>query len=440
MAIDSRYYIHEDDKAALDALKAIPGFTPLIKAFMKNWNENQFRILNMSSRLRISEQQLPKYYRMLGPICEKLGIEVPELYIEMNVRPNAYTYGDTKPFIVMTSGLLDALPEELIPTVLAHECGHIACHHTLYRTMGSLILGGAAAIPGLGTMLTLPLQIAFAYWMRCSEFSADRAAILCEGNPENVIELCMRLSGYTKNITETAQKDLFLQQAVEYKELIKDNVLNQTMEFMLLAGQSHPMTAVRAYEANEWGKSDNVAKLLRYYAEEEAGQPHTVLPVSLSSDGMKGMNGEALKKLLNEAGFTDVTSQRTTQGDGAPESISSVSFNGTEEFHAGTWFDVNTPIVLTCYIPLSAEEEKALHPNEVQVPFRSRSVIGRDYSEVCMELVHAGFKNIFTVYSEDDRPLFSKDGGISRIEIGETDTFEQGDWFAPETKIRVIHY
>ena len=79
--------------------------------------------------MRISEKQLPKYYHMLPPICEKLGIEVPELYLTMDGSPNAYTAGDTKPFIVMTTGLLKSLPEELIPTVLAHECGHIACHH-----------------------------------------------------------------------------------------------------------------------------------------------------------------------------------------------------------------------------------------------------------------------------------------------------------------------
>ena len=120
MAVDSNFFIHEDDRAALEALKAIPGFTPFIKAFMKTWNETQFRILNMSSRVRLSEEQLPKYYAMLDPICKTLGIEKPELYLEMNVVPNSYTYGDTDPFIVLTSGLIECLPDELIPTVLAH--------------------------------------------------------------------------------------------------------------------------------------------------------------------------------------------------------------------------------------------------------------------------------------------------------------------------------
>ena len=35
MVFDSRAYVHEADKAALNALKAIPGFKQLVKAFMK---------------------------------------------------------------------------------------------------------------------------------------------------------------------------------------------------------------------------------------------------------------------------------------------------------------------------------------------------------------------------------------------------------------------
>lgn len=134
--IHENFYMHDSDQKALVALKAIPGFSQVLKAFMAVWNEKLFRIQNLSSNLRINENQLSKYYEMLPPICEKLGIEVPELYLTLDVQANAYTAGDEKPFIVITSGLIETLPEHLIPTVLAHECGHIACHHCLYSTMG----------------------------------------------------------------------------------------------------------------------------------------------------------------------------------------------------------------------------------------------------------------------------------------------------------------
>ena len=441
MAIDPKYFIHDDDRAALDALKSIPGFTALIKGFMKDWNENQFRILNMSSRVRLSETQLPTYYGMLGPICEKLGIEVPELYLEMNVVPNAYTYGDTKPFIVITSGLLDALPDHLIRTVLAHECGHIACHHTLYRTMGAIILGGTSIVPGIGTLISLPLRIAFAYWMRCSEFSADRAAVLCEGTSASVVELCMRLAGYTQRITDQASTEEFLKQALEYKALLKDNMWNQSLEFMILAGQSHPLTAVRAYEADAWGRSESTQALMTYLSERNQGISPKKIPVSGSAASFIGRNAAEVQQELSEAGFTSIQTERITSAENRqPGEICAFSIAGDSTFKELSWFTPDALISLTYYEPLSEAEEKQLHPNEVRMPESSDSYIGRPWKEVCQELVKAGFRNIVTVKTNASRPLFTREDGIRSITINGIDTFEQGTWFTPDSAIRVVHY
>ena len=246
MKINTNVFMHDSDKVALQTLKAIPGFTQLLKAFMKVWNERQFRIINMSSRLRLSENQMAKYYNMLPPICEKLGIEVPELYLELDVNPNAYTSGDTKPFIVITSGLLETLPDELIPTVLAHECGHIACHHVLYTTMGRMILSGVFNLAGFSPLVTTPLQMAFAYWMRCSEFSADRAAVIYDGSADKMKEVCMRLAGFDKDIMADASMDAFMEQALEYKEMVTNSKWDKTLEFVMFNMIDHPLMSVRA--------------------------------------------------------------------------------------------------------------------------------------------------------------------------------------------------
>ena len=173
MPIDHELFIHESDRAALNALKAIPGFTQVLRSFMKVWNEKQFKLLNMSTFVKVSEEQMSKYHDMLIPICKKLNIAVPELYVSLSPVANAYTSGDTEPFIVMTSGLINTVPEELIPTVLAHECGHIACHHVLYSTMGRLILGGATEMLGLSSLITTPLQMAFYYFLGGNARSVD---------------------------------------------------------------------------------------------------------------------------------------------------------------------------------------------------------------------------------------------------------------------------
>ena len=41
--LDSKLYLHDSDKVALAALKAIPGFTQVMRAFMKVWNEQHVK-------------------------------------------------------------------------------------------------------------------------------------------------------------------------------------------------------------------------------------------------------------------------------------------------------------------------------------------------------------------------------------------------------------
>ena len=252
-------FLHESDRKALKALKAIPGFSIVMKKFIKVFNEKQWRIVNLSSNIRISEEQMPEIYNMLPPICEKLKIDVPEIYLELDVIPNAYTYGDTNPFIVITSGLLETIPMELLPTVIAHECGHIACHHTLYTTIARILVSGAGLAGeayGLGKLVSYPLQIALYHWMRCSELSADRAAAYCDGTSEKIVEMCMRFAGFDKNLDLTVSQELFMNQAKDYKDMINSSSWDKTLEFFILSKMDHPFNSVRALECHEWAESD----------------------------------------------------------------------------------------------------------------------------------------------------------------------------------------
>ena len=245
-------FTHELDRKALNALIQIPGFTPLLKGFMKIYNERVFKILNMSSKIKLSPDQLPQLYGLLPPVCEKLGIEEPELYLELNRSVNAYTSGDTTKFITLTSGLVETCTEEEISTVIAHECGHILCRHTLYHTMGQMLLNGAAAALGLGRLFTTALETGFAYWMRCSEFSADRAAIVYNESAEPLVDIMVRFAGADKSLDEQINRELFMAQAEEYKQYVDDSTWNKILEFLILRGQDHPLTTVRAYEACKW--------------------------------------------------------------------------------------------------------------------------------------------------------------------------------------------
>lgn len=264
-------FIHKTDKAALSALKAIPLFDKLCSKFIALFNEKEMNIIDMSTKIRISEQQVPRIYNMVKNICAKLGIPMPNLYLELDREPNAYTYGSESVSITITSGLLECFEDDEIYAVLAHECGHIACDHVLYHTLGMFILdGGEFAVDFfagslIGSLVTTPIKYAFYHWMRCSELSADRAAVACCENAEPVIETMMRLAGGTTHIDSEINKSLFVEQSCDYQKIIENSKVNKLFEFYLTRNTDHPLLSIRAREAKEWSQSDSFNSIVQQF-------------------------------------------------------------------------------------------------------------------------------------------------------------------------------
>jgi len=445
MKFDSGLFVHPLDKAALKALQAIPGFTPVLKAMVKVLSERQFQVANMATNLRISEKQLPEYYNMLPPICERLGIEVPELYLQLDGTPNAYTSGDTKPFIVMTSGLVEKFPPQLIPAVLAHECGHIACRHVLYHTMGSVILSGAAgaldAAWGIGDLVTMPLQTAFARWMRCSELSADRAAALVCG--ENaVVHYCMRFAGYPANAPAQPNVEAFLAQAEDYNTMLEGSVWNKVLELMMYSNASHPVNAARAQECMQWSKTEEYQNIMRY-ADAQLPLPEDVLcPLPAAAKKYCHKDSTEVKAELEAVGFNNVQLRRYTEETRHFKQGETVvlTVNDTADAEKGTWYVPNTPVVIDYYEPWTEEEIAAMHPGQARTPGRAGDFLGCNYESSVEVLQQAGFTN-FDLQQQRDvtKGWFTKDREVLRIAIDGVDNFEKGVWFSTDAKVEILY-
>lgn len=279
--IDCKQYIHSADRTALAALKKIPLLDTVCGKILSFMNDKQVNIINMSSMIRITAQQLPKIHVMVKSICKKIGIEMPELYLVLNRAPNAYTYGTEKYTIVIHSGLLECFEDDEIYAVLAHECGHIACEHMLYHTVARLVLGeGKKGLHELSNMFNSKglvgnivggaisvvdnaLELALYHWYRCSELSADRVAAICCESASPVIETMMRLAGGTTYIDSAINKKLFIAQAKDYKTIVDESKVNKALEFLLTKDMEHPLLAIRAYEAQQFAASEAFASIVR---------------------------------------------------------------------------------------------------------------------------------------------------------------------------------
>ena len=250
-------FIHPEDSAALRQLESIPGFPALVKKFYAMGFEKLQYGMNMASNIRLSDTQLPEIYKHLPPICQKLGIDEPEFYLEMNPMPNAYTFGDTKIFITVTSGLVEMMNDEELDAVIAHECGHILCRHVLYHSVANYILDGVDSLGILGT-LTVPLKFAFLYWQRKSELSCDRAGAIVT-SPETVAMVMARLAGGPRNITKGIKLEEWARQADTYEAIRTDGLWNKALQTYAIMAQDHPFSAVRVREILRWAQTPQYA-------------------------------------------------------------------------------------------------------------------------------------------------------------------------------------
>ena len=148
---------HPHDMAATEALKAVPGLDKVIAKIMEYGLERVFYLENIASSVRVTPRMFGRLYRSLGWGCQILDLEEPELYVTLDPVPNAYTYGHTRPFVVLTSGLVDMLDDEECFFVIAHELGHIKAAHVLYtimaRNISTLMTIIGQATLGLGSLL-----------------------------------------------------------------------------------------------------------------------------------------------------------------------------------------------------------------------------------------------------------------------------------------------
>lgn len=250
--IPNSYFIHPEDEKALNTMMKIPGFDRLVKSFMEVGYEALVNGENLASQILLSDKQLPKIYNRVKRICDKLGIKpYPQVYLYMSPYPNAWTYGDTDVSITLTSALFEYLEDDEIDSVIAHECGHILCHHVLYNTVANFVYTG---ITGIMSDLATPLRLAIGYWDRKSELSADRvAALLC--GADTVVRTQLRLAGGPKSLTKSVDIEMFAQQAEQYEELLRSSRVDNLMQKFAVRNDSHPFCAVRVNEVLKWSKS-----------------------------------------------------------------------------------------------------------------------------------------------------------------------------------------
>lgn len=270
--IDVRAWEHPADRAALHALRRLPGFDQVVRKIFGLVSERSLRLLYLANAVKVGPRQYRRVWQAYldclavldvpgepGKPAEPGKPSVPDLFITQTPVVNAGAIGVDDPFIVLNSATIDLLDDEELRFVIGHELGHVRSGHALYKTMLAIILRFTlfrmSAIAGLAT---LGITLALREWSRKSELSSDRAGLLCLQNPEAAWRVQMKMAGGRH--VDQMDVGAFIEQAEEYER--GGDLRDSALKLMALLGQTHPFPALRLAALKSWVDEGGYAAIL----------------------------------------------------------------------------------------------------------------------------------------------------------------------------------
>ena len=258
--ISSRSWEHSADRAALAALRKLPGFDQVLRTLFGIFGEKPVRLAFQANAVRVGPNQFPHLWDLYCEVCTTL--DAPErypLFVSQNPVVNAGAYGMKQPFIILNSGTLELLTDRQVSYVMGHEVGHVMSDHVLYRTMTVLLTELAKLGFPLVGLAARAILIALLEWSRKSELSSDRAGLLAIQEPDEVMGSMLKMAGGGSD-DETSLPE-FIRQAEDYRE--SGDMADQVFKVLNLLGQSHPFWVLRVSELRGWIETGDYDRILR---------------------------------------------------------------------------------------------------------------------------------------------------------------------------------
>jgi hypothetical protein len=259
--ISSIAWEHPADRAALNTLRALPGFDEVVRKIAGAIGERGVRHIFTANAVRVGPRQRPKLDALWSEVLDTFDWEArPELYVTQTPFVNAAAVGFERPFVVVNSGTLGLLHREEQRDVLAHELGHIVSGHVTYSTLAILLVTfGLSSLPFLAEVALAPFKMALLEWYRKAELSSDRAGLLGTQDLVRSMTVYLKMAGGGAGDDEI-NLDEFLRQASEYEA--PGNVWDSFLKLVNTAMRDHPFATVRVAELQRWVASGEYAKIL----------------------------------------------------------------------------------------------------------------------------------------------------------------------------------
>jgi Zn-dependent protease with chaperone function len=216
---------------------------------------------------QVTRRVTPDLAALVTESTARLQAKAVQVFVAPNDTLNAYTFGLASPkVVVLHSALFQVMDGDELRFILGHELGHVRLGHTWLNSL----VGGMAGIPSpfWGSAV---LGMAFLWWNRACEYSADRAGLLACGKPHKAISALVKLVAGTDART---QADLM--RAYQHIQAEDDTFLGDLSEALA----THPMTVRRIDELRRYADSAEYHRLQALVDRNVAKDPHPPFPHS----------------------------------------------------------------------------------------------------------------------------------------------------------------
>src|SRR6266849_598874 len=100
----------------------------------------------------VTREELPRAYKIVERLTQKIGIPMPKIYVIPTESPNAFATGRNPAHasVAVTHGILGLLNDEELEGVLAHELGHVNNRDILISSVAATIAGAITMLASMG--------------------------------------------------------------------------------------------------------------------------------------------------------------------------------------------------------------------------------------------------------------------------------------------------
>ncbi|MGJ8569088.1 MAG: zinc metalloprotease HtpX [Hoeflea sp.] len=195
------------------------------------WNSDKM-VLRMHHAVEVDAQTAPEYYQIVADLAQNAGLPMPKVYVIHNQQPNAFATGRNpeNAAVAASVGLLEALSNEEVAAVMAHELAHVQNRDTLIMTITATLAGAISMLGnfalffggnrnnnnpfGFIGVLVAMIVAPFAAMLvqmtisRTREYAADRRGAEICGNPLWLASALRKIAmGASRVVNEDAERN-----------------------------------------------------------------------------------------------------------------------------------------------------------------------------------------------------------------------------------------